>query len=136
MTNLEKLRTATPKQIADMLCKCLKNCSACPHSFRECCSNGEKNGFEEWLNEETIAPEDAPEDVFKGWVKLKTMNNSTIRIDASKIVALGPRFSDAAAESTGAITKVYTIGAECNPWLICDSVDEVMRKIKKALQEK
>lgn len=74
-------------------------------------------------------------DVFKGWVKLKTPK-STIRIDASKIVALAPILSDAAAESTGAITKVYTIGAEWNPWLVCESVDEVMEKIEKAKQEK
>ena len=132
MTNLEKLKTATPGQIRDMFCE---NCDKCPSFIFERCDAG-KNGFVEWLNEEAIAPEDAPEDVFKGWVKLKTINNSTIRIDASKIVALGPRFSDAAAELTVAITKVYTIGAECNPWLVCDSVDEVMRKIKKALQEK
>jgi hypothetical protein len=83
MTNLEKLRTGTPKQIADMLCKCLKNCSACPHFIRECCNGGE-NGFEEWLNKEAKthkeeaktqkdAPEDAPNDAPKGWTKLKTV---------------------------------------------------------------
>jgi hypothetical protein len=133
MTNLEKLRTGTPKQIADMLCKCLKNCSACPHSFRECCNNGEKNGFEEWLNEETIAPKDAPKDILRGWIKLRTPK-SAIYIDASKIVGLG-------APNTAVVpdelrTTVYTIGAEDNPWIVCDRIDEVMEKIKKASQEK
>jgi hypothetical protein len=143
MTNLEKLRVATPEQIADMFCDILcedfGDCSdVCPRSIFERCATG-KNGFEEWLNEEAEtqkdASKDAPKDVFKGWVKLKTPK-STIRIDASKIVALGPVLSDAAAGSTGAITKVYTIGAEYNPWLVCENIDEVMGKIEKAKREK
>jgi hypothetical protein len=31
---------------------------------------------------------------------------------------------------------VYTIGAEYNPWLVCENIDEVMEKIEKAKQEK
>ena len=142
MTNLEMLRTATPEQIRDMFCEKHCDCFVCPTFLSDRCKRG-KNGVLEWLNDEVNAPKDAPKDdrkdapreapkdVFKGWVKLKTIN-STIRIDASKIVALGPRLSDAAAASTGAITKVYTIGAEWNPWLVCDTVDEVMEKIKNA----
>ena len=135
MTNLEKLKTATPGQIRDMFCE---DCDKCPKFIFERCDAG-KNGFAAWLNEEAETqkedPKDAPKDVFKGWVRLKTPK-STIRIDASKIVALGPILSDAAAESTGVITKVYTIGAEYNPWLICENIDEVMEKIEKAKQEK
>ena len=128
MTNLEKLRTGTPKQIADMLCKCLKNCSACPHSIRECC-NGGKNGFEEWLNEETIAPKDAPEDVPRGWIKLKTIKGDTY-INVSKIV--GVDLPDPADVSNGVAATVHTVGAEDDPWLVYDSVDEIIEKIKKA----
>ena len=128
MTNLEKLRTGTPKQIADMLCKCLKNCSACPHSIRECCNGGE-NGFEEWLNEETKTQKDAPENAPKGWIKLNT-SYSAMYIDASKIVGLGQSTLDAN------ITGVYTIGREDSPWLVCDSIDEIIGKIKKAQQER
>lgn len=141
MTNLEMLRTGTPKQIADMLCECLENCGACPRSIYKCCDAG-KNGFAEWLNEETIAPKDAPNDAPmgapkdihapRGWIKLKTPK-SAIYIDASKIVGLG-------APSTAVVldelrTAVYTIGAEDNPWIVCDRIDEVMEKIKKASQE-
>ena len=135
MTNLEKLRTGTPKQIADMLCKCLKNCSACPPSFRECCNNGEKNGFEEWLNEETIAPKDAPSDTPKGWIKLKTPKK-TIYFNVSKIVCLFA--PDPTTVPDGVATTVYTVGTEVddNPWLVCDRINEVMEKIKKASQEK
>lgn len=130
MTNLEKLRVATPKQIADMLCKCLKNCSACPHSIRECCNGGE-NGFEEWLNEEAKIPKDAPEYVPEGWINLKT-TQGTICIDASKIVALGHTDPDTSVVMNGAVTKVYTRGAEDEPWFVYDSIDEIVEKIKRS----
>lgn len=125
MTNLEMLRTATPEQIAEMFChEYLKNCSACPHFVLECC-NGGKNGFEEWLNEEAETQKDVPEDVPKGWIKLK-ITNSAIYIDTSKIVGFSQNPSNAK------VTEVYTIGGEDSPWLVDDSIDEIMKKIKKA----
>ena len=132
MTNLEKLRTGTPKQIADMLCKCLKNCSACPHFIRECC-NGGGNGFEEWLNEEAKIPKDAPKnvpnDTQKGWIKLRTIK-SYAYIKASKIVALWP--APAATTASGEFTSVYAIGRS-SPWHVYGSIDEVMEKIKRCI---
>jgi hypothetical protein len=113
-----------------MLCKCLKNCSACPHSFRECCNNGEKNGFEEWLNEEAKMPKDAPKNVPRGWIKLKTIANDIIYIDVSKIVGLG-NVTPGTGLATGAVTEVYTIGAEDEPWFVYDSIEEIVEKIKK-----
>ncbi len=137
MTNLEKLRTGTPKQIADMLCKCLKNCSACPYFIRERCNGGE-NGFEEWLNmeakthkEEAKTQKDSKEDVSKGWIKLKRVRGD-IYIEASRIVGLGPTSTDEYYIMNGAATKVYTRGAEDEPWFVYDSVEEIIEKIKKA----
>jgi hypothetical protein len=121
-----------------MLCKCLKNCSACPHSFRECCNNGEKNGFEEWLDEETIAPKDAPKDApndapngalngaLKGWIKLKIVKGD-IYVNASAIVGLKHAMNTASGE----LTAVYTIGRD-SPWHVYGSIDEVMWKIERA----
>ena len=131
MTNFEKLR-GTPEQIAGMFCECIENCEECPRSIFERCDEG-KNGFVEWLNEEAIepkdTPKDAPKDVPKGWIKLNT-SYSAMYIDTSKIVGLGQSTLDAN------ITGVYTIGREDSPWLVCDSIDEIMKKIKKASQEK
>jgi hypothetical protein len=47
-------------------------------------------------------------------------------IDASKIVGLGQSTLDAN------ITGVYTIGKEDSPWLVCNSIDEIIRKIEKS----
>ena len=121
MTNLEKLKTATPGQIRDMFCE---NCDKCPNFIFERCDAG-KNGFAAWLNEEAKTQKDAPEDVPKGWIKLK-ITNSDIYIDASKIVGLS------LCPSNANVTAVYTIGAEDDPWLVDDSIDEIMKKIKKA----
>jgi hypothetical protein len=33
---------------------------------------------------------------------------------------------------SGAFTEIYTIGAEENPWLVDESIDEVVKKIEKA----
>lgn len=130
MTNLEKLRTATPEQITEMFChEYLENCSACPYFARECC-NGGKNGFEEWLNKEAKTQKDAPEDVSTGWIKLKS-TGGIIYIEASEIVALGPTSPDASVVMNGAVTKVYTRGAEDEPWFVYDTIDEIIEKIKK-----
>jgi hypothetical protein len=133
MTNLEILRMGTPKQIADMLCKCLKNCSACPHSIRECCNGGE-NGFEEWLNEAAKTLEDASNDApngalngaLKGWIKLKIVKGD-IYVNASAIVGL----KHAMNTVSGELTAVYTIGRD-SPWHVYGSIDEIMGKIEKA----
>jgi hypothetical protein len=81
--------------------------------------------IKEWLDEEVNAPKDVP----TRWVKLKTVKGN-IYINASTIVGLGePNAAEAPAE---VLTTVFTIGAEDNPWLVCDCIDAVMEKIKKA----
>lgn len=135
MTNLEKLRAATPEQITEMFChEYLENCSACPYFVRECC-NGGKNGFEEWLKEEAKTQKNAPEYAPEGWITLKTTQGA-ICIDASKIVGLGRTEPDTSVVMNGAVTKVYTRGAEDEPWFVYDRIDEIIEKIKKASQEK
>lgn len=126
MTNLEKLRTATPEQIMDMFCE---DCDKCPSFIFELCDAG-KNGFVEWLNEEAKTQKDAPEDVPTGWIKLKSIGG-IIYIEASEIVALGPISPDASVVMNGAVTKVYTRGAEDEPWFVYDTIDEIIEKIKK-----
>ena len=81
-----------------------------------------------WLNKEAKIPKNAPKDALecvpKGWVKLKT-TQSAIYISTSKIVALTD-------SSDGAVTKVHTVGAEDDPWMVDESIDAVMEKIKNA----
>ena len=106
MTNLEILRMATPEQIIT------------------------------WLNKEAKIPKNAPKDALecvpKGWVKLKT-TQSAIYISTSKIVALASMMRpDGAAAPAKAITKIHTVGAEDNPWMVDESIDAVMEKIKNA----
>lgn len=125
MTNLEKLKTATPGQIRDMFCE---DCDKCPSFIFERCDAG-KNGFAEWLNDEAKTQKDASREAPKGWIKLK-ITNSDIYIDASKIVGLSQ------SPSNASVTEVYTIGGEDSPWLVDDSADEVIEKIEKAKQEK
>ena len=125
MTNLEKLKTATPGQIRDMFCE---NCDKCPSFIFERCDAG-KNGFVEWLNEEAKTQKDAQSDAPKGWIKLNT-SYSVIYLDASKIVGIGQSTLDAD------ITGIYTIGREDSPWLVCNSIDEIIEKIEKTQQEK
>ena len=146
MTNLENLRTATPKQIADMFCdmicgKCGKCSDACPSFLFDRCGEG-KNGVLEWLNDEVNAPKDAPknapkdapEDAPKGWIKLKSIvsvSDNTLYIKASKIVGVGP--SAGVDNIRGKeVTAVYTTYDENDPWLVYDSADEVMGKIERA----
>jgi hypothetical protein len=68
---------------------------------------------------------DAPE----GWVKLK-IQKSDIYINVSKIVGIclppPPYVSDKP------LTAVYTVGDENTPWIVYESIDEVMKKIEKA----
>ena len=72
------------------------------------------------MNDEANKPDDAP----RGWIKLKTLGK-VIYINASKIVALTD-------SSDGTVTKVHTVGAEDNPWMVDESIDAVMEKIKNA----
>lgn len=131
MTNLEMLRTATPEQIRDMFCEKYGDCFyVCPRFLFDRCKNG-KNGVLEWLNEEAKTQKDAQEDVSTEWIKLKS-TRGIIYIEASEIVGLGPVSPDASVVMNGAITKVYTRGAEDDPWFVYDSIEEIIKKIKKA----
>ena len=69
----------------------------------------------------------------KGWIKLKTTKR-TIYFDASRIAALGD-VTNATALAAGAVTAVYTVGAETDVLYVCDSIDEIIEKIEKASQE-
>lgn len=80
-----------------------------------------------WLDEEV----DASKDVSTGWVKLKAPNG-TIYIKTSGIVGLAPIPPDAPFAMDGIITKVFTRYDESAAWLVCDTVDEIIEKIKKA----
>jgi hypothetical protein len=71
-----------------------------------------------------------PKDTPRGWIKLKAAT-SDIYINASKIVAL-THATRANGASAKAITKVYTVGAEDNPWVVDESIDEVIEKIGKS----
>lgn len=140
MTNLEMLRTGTPEQIADIFCDmfCEKNgdCfDVCPSFLSDRCKRG-KNGVLEWLNDEVNAPKDAPknapkdgpEDAPKGWIKLKMEAiENDVYINTSTIVGVSVRNG-----VSGAFTEIYTIGAEDSPWLVDESIDEVIKKIERA----
>lgn len=73
----------------------------------------------------TNLEKDAPEDIPKGWTKLK-IANSDVYIDVLKIVGFSK------SPSNAKVTEVYTIGGEDSPWLVYDSVEEIIEKIKKA----
>lgn len=87
-----------------------------------------KHGMLDDLNDEANTPDDAQSDAqsdaLKGWIKLKTLGKA-IYINASKIVAL-------TYSADGAVTKVHTVGTEDNPWMVDESIDTVMEKIKNA----
>lgn len=53
-----------------------------------------------------------------------------IYINEPKITYIG--LPNPAAASDGVATAVYTVGEEDYIWYVCDSIDEVMKKIKKA----
>lgn len=89
-----------------------------------------------WNSERCIGKEQ--KDVPKGWIKLKSIANfddNTLYIRESKIVGVGHSLK---VDTVGnrAVTAVYTIFAEDNPFLVHDSIYEVMEKIEKASQEK
>jgi len=155
MTIFEKLKQGMLEEIIVKVCDFLiKDCDTCPKFISSRCkescnemrlrrlrteekimANLEKlkQGMFDDMNDEANTPDDAPKDIPRGWIKLRTPK-SAIYIDASKIVGLG-------APNTAVVpdelrTTVYTIGAEDNPWIVCDRIDEVMEKIKKASQEK
>ena len=167
MTNLEKMRTGTPEEIADLFCgDYCEDCDGCPSFISERC-NEEKNGFLEWLSKKAKTPKNArkewvksrnefcreigdcdmcppaiskhckeafktiedwkkpqePKDAPGGWIKL----SDDTYINVSKIVGLTVRRG-----GSGAVTAIYTVGAEDDPWYVCDSIETVMEKIKRA----
>lgn len=87
-----------------------------------------KQGMSDDMNDEANTPDDATSDAPKGWIKLK-MNaiENDVYINTSTIVGVSVRNG-----VSGALTEIYTIGAEDSPWLVDESIDEVMDKIKKA----
>ena len=91
----------------------INDCDICPKFISSRC---QENCNDE--EAETKAP--------KGWIKLKATEND-IYINTSKIVGLSVR-----SGVSGAFTEIYTIGAEENPWLVDESIDEVVKKIEKA----
>lgn len=117
MTNIEKLKQD--------LCNEIGGCDKCPPSISEHCNEVIK-AVEDWKTPQE--PKDAP----RGWIKLRTAK-STIYINTSKIVALGPMMRpDGTAAPAKAITKIHTVGAEDNPWMVDESIDEVIKKIERA----
>ncbi len=74
------------------------------------------------------------EGIPKGWIKLKSItkfSDNTLYVKAANIVGVGHSLT---VDTVGnkAVTAVYTIFAENNPFLVHDSIDEVMEKIEKA----
>ena len=98
----------------------LGNCDECPAFISKHCQEYCKT--EETGKAEPKAPNNTP----KGWIKLKATEND-IYINTSTIVGLSVR-----SGASGAFTEIYTIGAEENPWLVDESIDAVIEKIKKA----
>ena len=79
------------------------NCDECPRFISKRCEA-----------EEAKAP--------KGWIKLE----NDMYINASKIVGVCLR-----SGGTVAATEIYTMGAEDNPWLVDESIDEIIKKLKR-----
>ena len=87
-----------------------------------------KQGMLDDLNDEANTPDDAESDAPKGWIKLKMEAiENDVYINTSTIVGVSVRNG-----VPGAFTEIYTIGAEDNPWLVEESIDKVMEKIKKS----
>lgn len=87
-----------------------------------------KQGMFDDMNDEANTPDDAPSGAPKGWIKLKMEGiGNDVYINTSTIVGLSTR-----SGMPGAFTEIYTIGAEDNPWLVEESIDKVMEKIKKS----
>lgn len=106
-------------------CREIGDCDMCPPSISWHCKEAFK-AMEAWRK-----PQE-PNDVPNGWIKLKTTQGD-ICIDASRIVGLGHTSTYASVAMNGATTKVYTIGAEDDPWFVYDTINEVMEKIKKGI---
>lgn len=97
------------------------NCDECPSFIFEHCKIKEAKETEE---AEAKATKGTP----KGWIKLKMEAiGDDVYINTSKIVGLSVRNG-----ASGAFTEIYTIGAKDSPWLVDESIDEVMKKIEKA----
>jgi hypothetical protein len=87
-----------------------------------------KQGKVDDMNDEANTPDDAKSDAPNGWIKLKMVAiGNDIYINTSTIVGLSTR--SGASET---LTEIYTIGAEDDPWLVEESIDGVIEKIKKA----
>ena len=84
-----------------------------------------------WNSERCIGKEqnDAP----KGWIKLKSIVNAddALYVKASTIVGVGHTVN-VDNISGRVVTAVWTKYAEDDPWLVYDSIDEVIEKIEKA----
>jgi hypothetical protein len=107
----------------EAFCNEIGSCDKCPPTISKHCDEAFK-AMEDWKKPQE--PKDTP----RGWIKLKAAT-SDIYINASKIVAL-THATRANGASAKAITKVYTVGAEDNPWVVDESIDEVIEKIGKS----
>lgn len=108
------------QEISDQICYDVDHdCDKCPSFISKHCK----------AEEDEDAGSKAPNDVPKGWIRLITIRGD-IFMNASKIVSLG--IPDPATASEGVATVIYTVGAEDDPWYVCDSIETVMEKIKRA----
>jgi hypothetical protein len=105
----------------EAFCNEIGSCDKCPPTISKHCDEAFK-AMEDWKKPQE--PKDAP----KGWIKLKMVAiGNDIYINTSTIVGLSTR--SGASET---LTEIYTIGAEDDPWLVEESIDGVIEKIKKA----
>lgn len=92
-----------------------------------------KQGMFDDMNDEANAPEDAPidapKDAPKGWIKLKAKGDD-IYINVSKIVGISLPLPPYVSNKP--LTAIYTVDTEKVPWIVDESIDEVMKKIEKA----
>lgn len=107
-------------KLKEELCNEIGDCDKCPSPISKHCEDARKN-----IKTGSKAPNDVPQ----GWIRLITIKGD-IYMNASKIVSLG--VPDPATASDGVATVVYTVGAEDDPWYVCDSIETVMEKIKRA----
>ena len=140
MEMFEKLKQGILDEITVKVCDFLINdCDICPKFISSRCQENCNDNDKEAEEAEAKATMDArkniktgskaPNDVPQGWIRLITKRGD-IYMNASKIVSLG--IPDPATASDGVATVVYTVGAEDDPWYVCDSIDTVMEKIKNA----
>lgn len=141
MSFFEMLKHEMFEEIRVRICdSVLGDCDWCPAFISsrcpEPCNDRNDKGAEETEAKATMdarknikTGSKAPNDVPQGWIRLITKRGD-IYMNASKIVSLG--IPDPATASDGVATVVYTVGAEDNPWMVDESIDAVMEKIKKA----